>query len=238
MLYTTEAIVLTNYPYAEADLIVVYFTKEYGVLNLFAKSPRKIKSRFGSSLEPLTYSRVAFIGKDEALQRIIQSDIIESFHRIRENFNLFIKVSEVLRLLLQISPKKEANPKLFSTFLQTLFHIQESKMPEKYLVYLKIAILKALGYLPEFYKCGVCSKKLNGEFYYSEGFIVCKQCLKKENQNFKGFPKNIATLITNFSNWDMSYLKRVHLAGSLAEIIDSFINTHIQTVLGYNKIKL
>ncbi|MCS7203082.1 MAG: DNA repair protein RecO [Thermodesulfovibrio sp.] len=238
MLYTTEAIVLNNYPYGEADLIVVYFTKEYGVLNLFAKSPRKIKSRFGSSLEPLTYSKVAFIGREDRLQRIIQSDIIESFYKIRENFNLFKKIAEILRFIIQISPKKEANPKLFLTFTETLFQIKESNTPDKYLLYLKIAILKSLGYLPDFLYCGVCAKKLNGVFYYSEGFPLCKECLKKEGKEFRSFSKNIAQLITSFSNWDVRYLKRVHLPESLTQAVERFIDSHIQTILSYNKIKL
>ena len=68
MLQRTEGIVLKTNPFGEADLIVTYLTRDYGILKTFAKSPRKIKSRFGSSLEPLTYSIV--IGQVAASLRL------------------------------------------------------------------------------------------------------------------------------------------------------------------------
>jgi len=63
MLKRTEGIVLKTNPFGEADLIVTCLSKDYGILKTFAKSPRKIKSRFGSSLEPLTHSKISFWGK-------------------------------------------------------------------------------------------------------------------------------------------------------------------------------
>ena len=50
MLHRTEGIVLKNFPYGEADLFVTYLTPDMGIIKTFAKSPRKTKSRFGSSL--------------------------------------------------------------------------------------------------------------------------------------------------------------------------------------------
>jgi DNA repair protein RecO (recombination protein O) len=47
MLHRTEGIVLKTTPFGEADLIVTYLTRDCGILKTFAKSPRKIKSRFG-----------------------------------------------------------------------------------------------------------------------------------------------------------------------------------------------
>ncbi len=58
MLKRTNAIVLKTFPFGEADLIVTHLTYDFGLINTFAKSPRKIKSRFGSSLEPLTCSKI------------------------------------------------------------------------------------------------------------------------------------------------------------------------------------
>jgi DNA repair protein RecO (recombination protein O) len=99
MLRRTEGIVLRTFPFGEADLIVTYLTPEFGILKLFAKSPRKIKSRFGSSLEPLTCSKISFWGKeDAALPKLTQSDIIHPFHSIRNNLHCFLKVSEILEL--------------------------------------------------------------------------------------------------------------------------------------------
>ena len=48
MLRRTEGIVLRTFPFGEADLIVTFLTADFGLIKVFAKSPRKIKSRFGS----------------------------------------------------------------------------------------------------------------------------------------------------------------------------------------------
>ncbi len=95
MLKRTEGIVLRTIPFGEADLIVTYLTPDFGIIKLFAKSPRKIKSRFGSSLEPLTHSKIAFWGKeDTALPRLTQSDILHPFHSIRDSLDCFSKVND------------------------------------------------------------------------------------------------------------------------------------------------
>ena len=106
MLRRTEGIVLRTVPFGEADLIVTFLTPDYGSMKVFAKSPRKIRSRFGSSLEPLTCSVISFWGKEDApLPRLTQSDILHSFQTLREEFSSFLKLSEILELILSFLPK-------------------------------------------------------------------------------------------------------------------------------------
>jgi len=110
MLRRTEGIVLRTFPFGEADLIVTFLTFDFGLIKVFAKSPRKIKSRFGSSLEPLTCSRVSFWGKEDAdLPRLTQSDILHSFQMIRNNLHVFLKVSEIIELTITLVPEKDVN---------------------------------------------------------------------------------------------------------------------------------
>ena len=67
MLKRTEGIVLRTFPFGEADLIVTHLTPDLGIIKSFAKSSRKTRSRFGSSLEPLTRSRISLFGKEDAV---------------------------------------------------------------------------------------------------------------------------------------------------------------------------
>ena len=53
-LHSTEAFVLRTYSLAEADKICIFLTKELGKVRGVAHGARKIKSRFGSALEPFT----------------------------------------------------------------------------------------------------------------------------------------------------------------------------------------
>lgn len=232
MLYCSEAIVLENRDYAEADLIVTYITKEFGIIDLFAKSPRKIRSKFGSSLEPLTYSKITFIGREDKLQRIIQSDIIYPFQKIRENYKLFLKLAEVLRLIAQISPKREKNHELFSLLLNILKELETSSRWENHILYLKIRIMSLLGYLPDLKLCGICGKSLNGEYYYSRGFILCRNCLSKverepQGENTHPIPRKIVTFLDSFQKWQISNLNRVKVNEELMNETEEFLRRYI-----------
>jgi len=227
MIYSTEAIVFKNLPYAEADLIVTFFTKEYGLLNLFAKSPRKIKSKFGSSLEPLTYSKISFIGREDKMQKIIQSDILHSFQYIRENLSLFIKTANLLRIILEILPQREPNKQLFSTLLEVLYGIENNKNTEPYTLFMKIKTLNILGYLPDFKTCGICRGNTGSNFYYSKGFILCKDCYQKKADNSYKLSQGAIKLLSDISKWEFNYLSRVKISGKLLEEVENFIKQHL-----------
>lgn len=237
MIYSSEAIVLENKKYGEADLIITYLTKEFGILNLFAKSPRKIKSKFGSSLEPLTYSRISFIGREDKLQKIIQSDILYPFQKIRENYKIFLKLAEVIGWIIQFFPKREKNPDLFHLLLTVLREIESSVKYENYILFLKIRILGILGYLPDTRHCGGCGRFLNEEHYYLKGFILCSNCISKHSSengdsNTCGvdmyvIPKGVINFLNSFLKWQIIYLERVKISEKLMDEVDNFLKKHI-----------
>ena len=53
-LLETEGLVLKTYNLAEADRIVVFLTHGHGLVRGVAKGAKRLKSKFGSSLEPYT----------------------------------------------------------------------------------------------------------------------------------------------------------------------------------------
>src|ERR1051326_7260358 len=63
-LVTTEAIVLRSYNLAEADRIVLCFTRAAGLIRGVAKGARRMRSRFGAGLEPFTLVRLEFREKE------------------------------------------------------------------------------------------------------------------------------------------------------------------------------
>src|SRR4051812_47648834 len=51
---TSEAIILRTWPLRESDLIVSFFTRDYGRLKGVAQAALKSRKRFGGALEPMT----------------------------------------------------------------------------------------------------------------------------------------------------------------------------------------
>ncbi len=59
----TEAIVLRTYKLAEADKIAVFLSQHLGIMRGVARGARRLKSKFGASLEPYTIVGTAWRGK-------------------------------------------------------------------------------------------------------------------------------------------------------------------------------
>lgn len=183
MLTRTEGIVLKTHKYGEADLIVTYLTSDKGIIKAFAKSPRKTKSRFGSSLEPLTHARVSLWGKEQsAIPKITQSDIIHSFHLLRENYNDFVSISKLAEMLLSLTPEGIPNKRLFSFFLNVLSFIHSSGREPKDALHLiaRVRLLAAVGYAPRLSGCGKCGAK-SLDFYPDSGTTLCHRCAGAPN---------------------------------------------------------
>lgn len=177
MLTRTEGIVLKTQRYGEADLIVTYFTLNKGIIKAFVKSPRKTKSRFGSSLEPLTHARISLIGKEQSMPKITQSDIINSFHCLRENLHVFTNTSKLIEILLSLTPEGIPNNRLFSFLFNTLNIIGSLEQKQKDTLYLilQIRLLVLLGYAPRLEGCGKCGKR-SLDFYQGSGTPLCPRC--------------------------------------------------------------
>ena len=76
---TSEAVVLRTWPVHEADLIVSFFTRDYGRVRGVAKSALKSRKRFGGALEPMTVARAWFAERPrQELVRLDQLEIMRS----------------------------------------------------------------------------------------------------------------------------------------------------------------
>lgn len=233
MLYRTEGIVLTTFPLGEADLIVTYLTPDLGLIKLFAKSPRKIKSRFGSSLEPLTHSRIGFWGKEDAqLPRLIQSDIIYSFQSLRNTLSCFILISEILELTINFLPERDANKEIYLLLLNTLRNIESNTGPYNgslLVNHYKIKFLRFTGFAPKLDACGRCSIK-GDSFYISHGSILCEMCANKVDSSIKISPA-VLRLYNALMKWEVSKIKRLKPSNILLSELQNIIDAHIKHIL-------
>lgn len=222
----TEAIVLSNTPLNDADLIVTYLTRDFGLINTFAKSPRKVGSRFGSSLEPLTYSKIAFIGKEQAnLPRLIQADIIKSFHTLRESYRLFVDISEALELTRALLPVHLPQRGAFQLLLNLLVCIEAGKDERKQLLYYKLKLLKLTGFAPELQGCARCGRQ-TPRFHLNEGALLCSRCAETDEDSVE-IENRIKGLYNYLLKIRPSVLDRVRVDEDSLSGLERVINSHI-----------
>ncbi|OGW33653.1 MAG: DNA repair protein RecO [Nitrospirae bacterium GWC2_42_7] len=229
MLQRTEGIVLRTNPYGEADLIVTYLTKDYGIVKTFAKSPRKIKSRFGSSLEPLTYSKISFWGKeDSALPRLTQADIIYPFHVLRSSLKSFLKVSEMIEITLSFVPERDPSPKAYSLLINMLRAFEEDSSDRMLVIYYKLKLLDVTGFLPKITGCGRCGNA-GHDFYLSHGTVLCEKCSKGFETSFR-ISAGLVNFYKNLLEWNISHIKRIKPSDALVLELSMLIDEHIRYV--------
>ncbi len=129
-LFSTPAIVLGGIRLGEADKLVTFFTLTRGKLKGVAKGARRMKSRFGATLEPFTHCKLVIFDKGtEKLARIEQCDILHSFQSLREDWGGIERSSRMVDLVAQMTPDGQANTETFDLLLQGLFFLEEKKDP-------------------------------------------------------------------------------------------------------------
>src|SRR5580700_6943179 len=92
--HESEAIILQSYPLAEADRLVSFLSRSMGRVRGVASGARRPKSRFGSTLERLSYVRIWYYERETRdLVRINQCEIIESFLSAFSDYALSIALA-------------------------------------------------------------------------------------------------------------------------------------------------
>ncbi|MDD8014544.1 MAG: DNA repair protein RecO [Acidobacteriota bacterium] len=181
----SEAIVLRSYHFGEQDKIVVFFTREKGVLRGVAKGARKFGNRFGSSLEPLSHVRIFYYEKERKdLVTISSADLLESFFEIQKDLETCFSLSYFAELIEAFSPSRAREDPLFRLLLTILRCLKDKGDVNFLSLYFESWFLKINGLLPDLTRCRKCRAALSGSGWLSikKDGAYCDGCapLKKE----------------------------------------------------------
>ncbi len=184
-LVETEAIVLQTYKLADADKIVLCMTEKAGLVRGVARGARRLKSKFGASLEPFTLIHLTFFEKEtRELVTIKGAEIVKSYFNSSGSSEAFESLVYILELVKEFAPPHHADEKLFRMLRACVDFLAGA--PERSAaasVYTELWTLRLTGFLPEFRNCGVCGASLGegfrGQRYISyEGVLWCQDCRK------------------------------------------------------------
>jgi DNA repair protein RecO (recombination protein O) len=176
----TEAIVLRTYRLGEADKIVSFFTRQFGRLRAAATGAQRPKSRYGGSLEPLSYVRLWLFDREgRDLLRLNSAELIESFFDMQKDYRVQIAVQFLVEVSERILPEREVNERAFRLLLAVGRALKRSGELDRPLVYFDYWLLRLAGFLPDLERCGACGKMLGDRpGYYGRGSegILCAEC--------------------------------------------------------------
>ena len=106
---------------SEKDKLVTFLTETHGKVKCVAKAARRLKSRFGASLEPMSHVSLIYFGKEhQELYRLNQCDIIQSFQEIKENPDCFYTAVYFLELAGHLIAEAHPEPEIFRLLVRSL----------------------------------------------------------------------------------------------------------------------
>jgi DNA repair protein RecO (recombination protein O) len=164
-LVETECLVVKTYNLAEADKIAVLLTRDHGVIRGVAKGAKRLKSRFGSSMEPFSVLRVEYFEKETSeLVSIQKVDLVASNFFAASDPRFLQKFSYLAELLILFSPPNDPNEVLYRMVRASVDTAARSPDTlEAIGVYFESWLLRLAGFLPDWSRCELCGSPIEGD---------------------------------------------------------------------------
>lgn len=175
----SEAFILRTFNVGEQDKIVVFFSRDKGIMKGIAKGARKFGNRFGSSLEPMSRVKIYYYEKERKdLVTISNCDIIESFFEIQKDLKTNFTLNYFAELIEEFSPPRAKEDILFRLLISVLQAIKGGGDVALCTAYFEAWLLKINGVLPDFRHCKKCRKEIKGPGWLSpkKDGLYCVEC--------------------------------------------------------------
>lgn len=179
--FESESLVLRSYNLAEADRIVVFFTRDQGIVRGVAKGAKRLNSRFGSTLEPFSNVDLTYFQKDDReLVSIQHVELKRSFFDSASEPEFLNTLAYVADLLIAFMPPHDPNEKVYRMTKACIdaSHGDFSNLAAVRL-YFELWMLRLGGYLPNWSNCGECGRELGESEDTSitpNNHLICESC--------------------------------------------------------------
>lgn len=224
----TEAIVLRTIDYSETSRIVTLFTREEGKMGVIAKGARAAKSRFGSTLEPM--SRIAAIihcrpGRD--LQILSDASHVAHLPTLRMELDRMESGFRMIELLGALLPDGQANADAYGLLTASLTALDGTPgRASNVWPFFQIRLATILGFGPSF--DGDLVKALDQEFG-----ILDLRSGRIDHQSHEGWtayrtPRSVLRAFAVLSRADLSDVLRMELDPSTSMELNDLVLTYLR----------
>lgn len=174
----TEAIILQTFSSRERDKLVVFLTPDKGKRKGWAYGARSMRSRFGSSLEPLAKTRLVFLEKEnEEAVRIESVELIRSAFPAQQNLAGSLAgtyLAETIDTFVQPDDPSELVYRLLDRAIEALIGGMRA---DRVVAYVEIWMLKLAGVFPSIRACTSCQKPMSLPLRIDDhGSVLCADC--------------------------------------------------------------
>ena len=231
MLTSTEGVILHSLNYSDSSKIITMYSKDFGKIKFLVKGARSNKNKFGSSLEPLTFSRAHFYKKnDRTLHLVSKCELIKPATSLMKNFeqlSFAFAVIEIVKLVFEDEEKNEEIYKLVSDALNCISKSKDNFIVIYFLFLIKL--LKFSGFELNLENCKFCNKR-NSEVVeeifvnITNGNVFCKICHNKTKHGEVKISTKTKIGLFEINNSDFSKISEINLSTETKNEIYSFLN--------------
>src|SRR6266849_5670302 len=175
----TEAIILKTFPLGEADRLVSFLGRSSGRVRGVAPGARRLKNRYGSTLEILSHVQIWYVERETRdLVRIQQAELLESFHKAQSDYGLSTGLAVISEISELILPEHEVSEPMFRLILLATREIERTSDWHLPLSYFAFWTVRLGGWLPRFDRCAGCDTPFGSKPAFYDGHRACLFCEK------------------------------------------------------------
>jgi DNA repair protein RecO (recombination protein O) len=175
----SEAIVLRSYPMGEADRLVSFLSRSAGRMRGVASGAKRPKSRFGSTLEVLSYIKIWYFERETRdLVRISQCELIESYLSAQKDYSAGLAIALVSEVTELVLPEKESSDPVFRLVLTAARALSAGLNVQVIVAYFSLWMVRLAGWLPDLEHCVKCGREFGSDLAREDfsGALKCVDC--------------------------------------------------------------
>ena len=216
----SEAIVLRSFPLGEGDRLVSFLDRQFGKLRGVARGARLPKSRFGSTLELLSYIRIWYFEREgRELVRINQCELIESFLDLQNDYQAGVYLALLSEITEAVLGEREVADPQFRLLLLAARAIRTNGPSPAILAYFSLWTVRLGGWLGSLDRCAECGRAFDQESAYAwpgSSELLCEKCRDAGSRSSFGSGRRLEPI----SKGALS-IGRIALSGTLERLFKS-----------------
>lgn len=227
----TEAIVLRSVNYGETSQIVTLFTRRLGTVAVMARGARGPKSKFGSSLRPLSHIQVVFYHKSSRdVHTLSECSHLSLFQRTYSDMSRLAVGVRIIELVGTLLGRPEPDERAFDLLLEVLGRLETAEQRwTNLLPYWQLQLTVGLGFAPMIDRETVTAIDGGGGFLELVDGSISKT---KPRSASRPASRRAIRALGVFVHTDLDTVMRMDLdAEALHEVVelaDSYIQYHVE----------
>lgn len=178
MFLTTDALVLREVRYKEADRILTLLTSTDGKLTVKARGALRKTSRTAAATQQLTFSELTLFG-NRGKWTVNEGAVKEPFTGLREDIEAFALGSFFAECLEALGVEDQSDEKLLQLGLNSLYALSHGLYDQEHIkAAFELRLMCLAGYEPELAACPVCGRPEPDAPLLSltNGAVCCRSC--------------------------------------------------------------